>query len=85
VSFTEEGILNWIENINNSYVEMTEDDINEVVSSISKVSLVNVTSSDIEKVKTLQHKLKEAIIGQEEAVKSSYKYNQKKLCRYFQS
>lgn len=59
---------NWIEDIKNSYIELKEEDINEVVASNSKVELANIKASDIEKARSLKNELLKSIIGQDEAI-----------------
>ncbi|MCA1932692.1 MAG: ATP-dependent Clp protease ATP-binding subunit [Calditerrivibrio sp.] len=58
----------WVEDVKHNYLELKEEDINEVVASNSKVELANIKSSDIEKARSLKDKLLTSIIGQDEAV-----------------
>jgi len=58
----------WLENSKNNYSELTEEDVLDVVSKISRISISNITSSEIQKAKNLKNKLESQIIGQPEAI-----------------
>jgi ATP-dependent Clp protease ATP-binding subunit ClpC len=64
-----EAKKNWEETLKVNRLKVTEDDIANIVSSITSIPVNRMTGSDIEKMAGLEQWLSDRVVGQEEAVK----------------
>ena len=58
----------WEEEIRNEVVEVTEDDIAEVISSVSGVPMQRLAASESERLLTMEDELRKQVVGQEQAI-----------------
>ena len=58
----------WEEEVRNEVVEVTEDDIAEVISSVSGVPIQRLAASESERLLTMEADLRKQVVGQEQAI-----------------
>ena len=58
----------WEEEVRNEVVEVTEDDIAEVISSVSGVPIQRLAASESERLLTMEQDLRKQVVGQEQAI-----------------
>ena len=58
----------WEEEVRNEVVEVTEDDIAEVISSITGVPIQRLAASETERLLAMEQELRKQVVGQEQAI-----------------
>ncbi|MEE2657545.1 MAG: ATP-dependent Clp protease ATP-binding subunit [Candidatus Latescibacterota bacterium] len=58
----------WEEEVRSEVVEVTEDDIAEVISSVTGVPIQRLAASETERLLTMEDELKKLVVGQEKAI-----------------
>ena len=58
----------WEEEVRNEVVEVTEDDIAEVISSVTGVPIQRLAASESERLLAMEEELKQSVVGQQQAI-----------------
>lgn len=65
---TQLSIIEKEQNLNKAAYEVSNDDLREAISEVSGVSIQNLSINDIDRLKGINERIKECVIGQDEAV-----------------